>query len=150
VSSKHCSAFIHAVRKKPLESSASSEQRKMLRKLRFAHCIWGEEAKLPRREQPTLRYSNLCDRSVAATRLWLQTRQRGCRVLLFSVGRPDGPDPQVSAPALPHHRAHKSLGPITASPAFRGIQYFRMSGCLPVPAGSGCCGGNLESQQVLR
>lgn len=47
LSSKHFSAFTRNVRNKPLESNASSKLLKRLRKLWFAHSIWGEEAKLP-------------------------------------------------------------------------------------------------------
>lgn len=73
-SSKHFSAFIQTVRNKQLESYASSKQLKRLRKLWFAHSIWGEEAKLPHWEQPTFPY-NLYNRDVTAA--------QHCRILLF-------------------------------------------------------------------
>lgn len=82
MSSKHCSAFIQTARNKPLESNASSKQLKRLRKLWFAHSIWGEEAKLPHWQQPSFPY-NLCNRGVTAAHLQLQTRQHHCRILLF-------------------------------------------------------------------
>lgn len=116
VSSKHGPAFIHAVRNKPLGSSASCRQQKRLRKLRFARRIWGEEAKPPRGRQPPLRDTSPCNRGVAAA-----NQTASPRGAAPAAARPDGPDPQVSDPALSRH---KSPGPITASPAFKGTQCF--------------------------